>query len=113
MSNFIHGDNLEHKIKIEKDQNNKELLNEIRFEYLKWKDENLNIKGATRSDVQMKVELFNKYKNFIGQLKFKKESGNSLGFTSQSQLQSILNWNRRKHITLNSKKKDTQQEHIL
>ncbi|HPD33503.1 MAG TPA: Bpu10I family restriction endonuclease [Bacteroidota bacterium] len=88
MSNFIHGDNLEHKIRIEKDPDNKKLLTEINEEYKKWKNDNLNIKGTERKDIQKKVDLFNKYKNFIEQPKFKKQSGNNLGFTSQSQLHS-------------------------
>ncbi|GEM_PF-3236203 len=36
MSNFIHGDNLAHKIKIEKDPDNIILLSAIKVEYLKW-----------------------------------------------------------------------------
>jgi len=90
MSNFIHGDNLEHKIRVEKQSENKKLLNEIKEKYLKWKEDNLNITGTTQKDIEKKVELLNNYKIFIDQPKFKKESGNKYGFTSQSQLHSSV-----------------------
>jgi len=41
MSNFIHGDNLAHKIKGEKQPENKKLLDEIKVKYFKWKEDNL------------------------------------------------------------------------
>lgn len=88
MSNFIHGDNLEHKVRIEKKKKNKELLKAIVVQYHKWKEDNLGIVGITRSDIKKKVKLLNEYKNFINQTRFKKEGGNIFGFTSQSQLHS-------------------------
>lgn len=56
MSYFIHGDNLSHKIRVEKQSENKRLLTEIQDRYLKWKNENLKITGTTRSDIQKKVK---------------------------------------------------------
>lgn len=90
MSNFIHGDNLEHKIRIEKQPENKKLLEEIKVEYLKWKEDSLKIMEITRNDIKKKVSFFNNYKAFINQPKFKKEAGNKFGFTSQSQLHSSV-----------------------
>ncbi len=90
MSNFIHGDNIDRKIRVEKEPKNKELLEKIRAEYLKWKDENLKITGTTRSAIKRKVKLLNDYKNFINQPEFKKEKGRRYGFTSQSQLHSSV-----------------------
>lgn len=90
MSNFIHGDNLAHKIKGEKQPENKKLLDEIKVKYLKWKEDNLKITRTTKNDIEKKVELLNNYKAFIDQPKFKKESGNKYGFTSQSQLHSSV-----------------------
>jgi len=90
MSNFIHGENLEHKIKIEKQSKNKKLLNEIKLKYFEWKKENLKIIGTTRNDIKRKVGLLNNYKSFIDQPKFKKEKGSKYGFTSQSQLHSSV-----------------------
>jgi len=40
MSNLIHEDNLEHKIRIEKQPENKKLLYEIKAKYSKWKNDN-------------------------------------------------------------------------
>jgi len=90
MSRFIHGDNLEHKIKIERHTENKNLLAEIKAKYTEWKENNLKITGTTRNDIKKKVELLNQYKLFINQPKFKKESGDKFGFTSQSQLHSSV-----------------------
>lgn len=90
MSNFIHGDNLEHKIQHEKNPRNKKLLDEIRGEYIKWKEANRDIRGAGKEEIKRKVELLNRYKTFIDQPKFKKEGGNQYGFTSQSQLHSSV-----------------------
>jgi len=36
MSNFIHGDNLEHKIRIVRLLENKKLLEEIKEKYIEW-----------------------------------------------------------------------------
>ncbi len=90
MSNFIHGDNLEHKIRVEKQNDNRKLLEEIKVRYLRWKDENLRITETTREDIKKKVKLLNDYKSFIDKPKFKKEAGNKFGFTSQSQLHSSV-----------------------
>ena len=90
MTNFIHGDNLAHKIKVETIPENKQLLDEINVKYLKWKADNLEITGTTRDQIKKKVKLLNSYKAFIDQPKFKKESGNRYGFTSQSQLHSSV-----------------------
>ena len=90
MSNLIHGDNLEHKIRMEKQPKNKKLLNEIKAKYSKWKEDNLKVTGTTKEDIKKKVKLLNEYKIFIDQSKFKKEAGNRYGFTSQSQLHSSV-----------------------
>jgi len=90
MQYFIHGNNLEHKIKKEKNIENKKLLKEIKKEYEKWKEENLQITGTSYKDIKRKVELLNSYKNFIDSPKFKKQAGNIYGFTSQSQLHSTV-----------------------
>lgn len=90
MTNFIHGDNLEHKIEIEKNPKNKKLLREIKAKYQSWKNENLEIKGTNETDIKYKVKLLNDYKSFIEQPKYKKEAGNRFGFTSQSQLHSSV-----------------------
>lgn len=88
MSNFIHGDNLNHKIRAEKQPENKKLLEEVNKKYIEWKEKNLKITGLNREDIEKKTKLLNDYKKFIDQPKFKKEAGNRYGFTSQSQLHS-------------------------
>lgn len=88
MSNLIHGGNLEHKIRIERNARNKKLLREIKVGYDAWKKKNLDITGTSKNDIEKKVKLFNEYKDFIDQPKFRKEAGNRYGFTSQSQLHS-------------------------
>lgn len=90
MSNFIHGDNLEHKIRIEISNKNKRLLREIKNKYLQWKQENIKLTRTSDEDIKSKVKLLNEYKAFINQPRFKKESGNRYGFTSQSQLHSTV-----------------------
>jgi len=90
MSNLIHEDNLEHKIRKEKQPENKKLLDEIKAKYSKWNKDNLRITGTTEKDIKRKVKLLNEYKTFIDQPKFKKEAGNRYGFTSQSQLHSSV-----------------------
>jgi len=66
MSNLIHGDNLEHKIRIETQPENKKLLNEIKAKYSRWKENNLKVTGTTKEDIKKKVKLLNEYKTFIG-----------------------------------------------
>ncbi|RKY90693.1 Bpu10I family restriction endonuclease, partial [candidate division KSB1 bacterium] len=50
MSFFIHGDNIENKIRTEKDSRNQELLEQIKERYIRWKNENLEITGTSKSD---------------------------------------------------------------
>jgi len=83
---YIHGNNIEGKLKKEKIGKNRELLNEIKLKYGRWKENNEKITGTSKKDIFKKVELLNDYKNFIGQPKFKKEKGNIYGFTHQSKL---------------------------
>jgi len=90
MTNFIHGDNIEHKLRIERNPANKKLISEIKRKYSEWKESNLNIKGTSPADIKKKTQLLNDYKKFIDQSKFKKEQGNKFGFTSQSQLHSSV-----------------------
>jgi len=90
MSNFIHGDNIAHKLRAEAKSENRKLILEIQKKYLEWKEENLKITGVSVLEIKRKVVLLNQYKNFISQSKFKKEKGNLFGFTSQSQLHSSV-----------------------
>lgn len=90
MTNFIHGDNLEHKIRSEKNTKNKKLLREVKAKYYEWKKENMKITAVDETAIKEKVRLLNKYKDFIDQPKFRKEAGNKYGFTSQSQLHSSV-----------------------
>lgn len=90
MSNFIHGDNLEHKIRAERNPRNKRFLREIKNKYLEWKQENMKLTGTGDADIKNKVKLLNEYKAFINQPRFRKEAGNRYGFTSQSQLHSSV-----------------------
>ena len=52
MSNFIHGDNIDTKIRSVKGPQNKELLKEIKARYLIWKGKNLRITGTTKGTIQ-------------------------------------------------------------
>lgn len=90
MSFFIHGDNIDNKVKREHNQQNRKLLKEIKQNYLEWKASNLKITGTSKPDIIKKVELLNDYKNFIDQPKFRKEKGRPNGFTFQSKLHSTV-----------------------
>lgn len=90
MSFFIHGDNIDNKVKREHNQQNRKLLKEIKQNYLEWKASNLKITGTSKPDIIKKVELLNDYKNFIDQTKFRKEKGRPNGFTFQSKLHSTV-----------------------
>ncbi len=90
MSFFIHGDNIEGKIRTERNEENKRLLCEIKSEYEKWRKENLKIAGISKEDIAKKVKLLNQYKNFIDQPKFKKEKGRTTGFIHQDKLHSTV-----------------------
>jgi len=90
MSTLAHGDNIETKIRQEKNPANRKLLEEIYSTYLKWKENNLKITTTTDKDIEKKVALLNDYKQFIINPAYKKEKGNLAGFTSQSQLHSSV-----------------------
>jgi len=90
MSQFIHGTNIDNKIKKVKNPQNKKLLKEIKQRYDKWKRGNLEITGISKSNIEKKVRLLNNYKNFIGQPKFKKEKGRTTGFVHQDKLHSTV-----------------------
>ena len=90
MSHFIHGDNIEAKTRKKESEKNKSLLGEIRPKYEKWKKDMLEINGTSKKDIDEKVKLLNLYKDFIDQPKFKKEKGNTNGFTAQSKLHSTV-----------------------
>jgi len=90
MSFFIHGDNIDNKIRLEKEPKNQELLKEIKEKYIEWKNENLKITGTSKSDIIKKVKLLNNYKDFIDQPKFRKEKGRRYGFTFQSKLHATV-----------------------
>ena len=90
MSCFIHGDNIENKLKHEKNREKRELLSEIENAYSQWKDENLKITATSQDDIAKKVKLMSDYKNFIDQPKFKKEKGRTTGFIHQDKLHSTV-----------------------
>lgn len=90
MSVFIHGDNIETKLKKAKGIN-LTYLNEIKAEYEAWRKKIDALKGQrTAEDIKKLVKALNKYKNFVDQPKYRKESGNLNGFTSQSKLHSTV-----------------------
>ncbi|NMD00105.1 MAG: Bpu10I family restriction endonuclease [Bacteroidales bacterium] len=90
MGQFIHGDNIHSKLCKSKSGINKKLILEISKRYNDWKQANLSIIGTNKSDISRKVDLFNEYKKFIDQEKFKKQGENKNGFTSQSKLHSTV-----------------------
>ena len=77
-------------MKVEKVEENIKLLREIKERYDNWKGDNESIIGTSKENVFKRVELLNEYKDFIDQSKFKKERGNTYGFTSQSKLHSTV-----------------------
>jgi len=90
MSQFVHGTNIDNKIKKVKNPKNKKLLQEIKQRCDKWKKKNLEITGISKSDIEGKTRLLNNYKNFIDQPKFKKEKGRTTGFIHQDKLHSTV-----------------------
>lgn len=91
MSIFIHGDNIETKLKSEKNPTNRAYLEEIRHRYTTWRNTTDALKGKRASkDISRLVKHLNEYKDFIDQPKFRKEKGNQNGFTSQSKLHSTV-----------------------
>ena len=87
---FIHGNNIERKLKTEKIEENIKLLREIKEKYDEWKGCNESITGTSKKDIFDRVKFLNEYKDFIDQSQFKKERGNTYGFTSQSKLHSTV-----------------------
>lgn len=92
MSFYVHGDNITqketHRTKY-KDTLSKQYLREIRAEYEKWKNANLALIGPVRKVkkndfkiIKKRVELFNRYKDFIDQQKYAEQ------FDSRSNLHS-------------------------
>ena len=70
MSCFIHGDNIETKLKKETIKYNIELLKEIKIKYLEWKNANLKITGISKEDIKKKVGIdmvLHHNQNFIQQ----------------------------------------------
>ncbi|MFQ6032481.1 MAG: Bpu10I family restriction endonuclease, partial [Candidatus Zixiibacteriota bacterium] len=90
MSFFIHGDNIENKVRTEKEAKNQELLREIKEKYLIWKKDNLKIIGTEKPDIIKRVKLLNDYKDFIDRPKFRKEKGRRYGFAFQSKLHATV-----------------------
>jgi hypothetical protein len=72
MSVFCHGDKIVGKLKNEVIPENKQLLYEIEKGYKDWKEANLAITGTSQKDIESKVLLFNEYKKFLSQSKFRK-----------------------------------------
>lgn len=66
---FTHGKNIQHKIRICKDESKRGLLREIKEKYDQWHEANMQITGTQKKDILKKVKLFEEYKDFIGQLK--------------------------------------------
>lgn len=90
MSVYIHGDNIETKLKSAKGVNLR-YLKEIEAKYQIWRTEIDALKGKrAKADVKKLVDSLNKYKNFIEQPQYRKEKGNTDGFTSQSKLHSTV-----------------------
>jgi hypothetical protein len=91
MSVYIHGDNIETKLRTEKDKTNRSYLNEIRLQYDEWRKK-IDRLSANRgkSGIAKLVADLNDYKDFIDQPKYRKEKGNLAGFTSQSKLHSTV-----------------------
>lgn len=84
---YIHGQNLEGKLKNKKlSAKNRALAEEIYIKYKKWRDKNEKIAGMAKEDVYKKVDLLNEYKNFVNKPKFKKEKGRRYGFKPQDKL---------------------------
>lgn len=91
MSECIHGDNIRNKRKREKDTTNLAYLDEIQERYDQWIKSINALKGKRESkDIEKLVADLNAYKDFIDQAKFRKEKGNTHGFTSQSKLHSTV-----------------------
>lgn len=91
MSVYIHGDNIETKLKSEKSQANLDYLREIQGRYRVWRGEIDALKGKReKHDIAKLVVGLNAYKDFVDQPKFRKEKGNPNGFTSQSKLHSTV-----------------------
>lgn len=90
MSEYIHGENIANKMRSETGAVNKAYLKEIDKNYRKWLVALDLIAGDSDAAITKKVKLFNEYKNFIDQPKFRKEKGNLNGFTSQSKLHSTV-----------------------
>lgn len=86
MSEYIHGDNIYNKIKSETGVVNKMYLEEIKIRYEKWRNDLDTITGDSDAAITKRVKLFNDYKDFIDQPKYRKEKGNINGFTAQSKL---------------------------
>jgi len=91
MSVFIHGDNIETKLKSEKSATNRLYLKEIKERYGAWRQTIDALKEKrTSKDISKLVKNLNEYKDFIDQPRFRKEKGNANGFTSQSKLHSTV-----------------------
>lgn len=91
MSVYIHGDNIETKLKQVRAGDNFDHLNKIKEEYQAWRAKIDSLKGKRKSaDIIKLVDALNEYKDFIDQPQFRKEKGNSNGFTSQSKLHSTV-----------------------
>lgn len=91
MSVYIHGDNIETKLRREKNLKNQTYLKEIKLRYEEWRRAVDSLKGKRESkDLARLVSDLNDYKDFIDQAKYRKEQGNTNGFTSQSKLHSTV-----------------------
>lgn len=62
MPNYIHGSIINKKIKR---QNHPKILDEVYLKYLHWKNETAKLSSEDNNQLQQKVDLLNKYKNYI------------------------------------------------
>lgn len=91
MSVYIHGDNIETKLKSEKKPTNRDHLQEIQQRYKAFRQEIDGLKSdRTAATIKKLVKSLNTYKDFVDQAKYRKEKGNANGFTSQSKLHSTV-----------------------
>jgi len=91
---YVHGSNLEQKethVSKYRDKEARQFLSEIRKEYNKWSQANIDIKGPLSSknkgdeeQICKRVALFNTYKNFLDQKRFAEK------FDSRSNLHSSV-----------------------
>jgi hypothetical protein len=85
MSKFIHGDNIQNKLRGgEKTPKKLALLREINKKYAAWRDACLSVSNDEKKDTDRLVDLLNDYKDFIEHERFRKS------FNAQTKLHSTV-----------------------